>query len=212
MFQSTITNKIRIKKSRLIVQAFTLLALAGIAGMAQAAGAGWYMGASAGESRAKDYFRNDNGYSVAIDDKDSTWRIYGGYHLMDIVAIEAGYVDLGTSTAVGTFGGSAFSDKNEASGIDAVIVGTMRMTDNISAIGKLGYLLYDVDSETTQLGVSRNNSDTGIKYTYGAGAKYDLGKKYALRFEWQRYTGVGNGETGESHYDGFSLGLMVNLK
>lgn len=212
MFQSTITNKIRINKSRLIVQAFTLMALAGIAGMAQAAGAGWYMGASVGESRAKDYFRNDNGYNVTIEDQDTNWRIYGGYHLMDIMAIEVGYVDLGTVTAVGTFGGSSFSDKNEAIGIDVMIVGTMRMTDNISALGKLGYMIHNVDSETTQLGVSRGDSSTGTRYTYGAGAKYDLGKKYALRFEWQRYTGVGNGATGDSHYDGFSLGLMVNLK
>ena len=152
MLRSMIINKIKI--SCLVSQLFALLTLAGFAGVAQAAGAGWYMGASAGETRAKDYFRNDNGFSVAIDDKDSTWRIYGGYHLLAIMGIEVGYVDLGTSTAVGSFGGSAFSDKNEATGVDALIVGTMGITDNISAIGKLGYMIYKVDSETTQLGTS----------------------------------------------------------
>lgn len=199
---------------RSFARLFVLLAMTGFAGLAQAEG--WYMGLNVGNARATDYFDNSVGVSSpVVDESDTAWRLYGGYHVYDIMAIEFGYVDFGKNTVTGTLGGSPYSDKNEARGLDALIVGTMGMTDNISALGKIGFVLYNVDSETTQLGVTTKTSDTGLKlnkFTYGAGAKYAFGKKYAMRVEWQRYRAIGDdADTGRSHYEMFSLGLMVNL-
>ncbi|MEW6330861.1 MAG: outer membrane beta-barrel protein [Pseudomonadota bacterium] len=196
----------------LISRLFVLLALAGMSGVVQAAGAGWYMGANIGNAHAKDYKDSVGSISnIVIDDKDSAWRIYGGYHFMDILAMEVGYVDLGEVRSDGTLGGMTYSDKNEARGIDAVVVGTMGITDNISVMGRFGLFLHDVDSDTTQLGVTSKSNSRGTKYTMGLGAKYALGKKYALRFEWQRYVGVGDLTTEQSHYEVFWAGLMVNF-
>lgn len=200
--------------SRLLAGIFVLLAMTGFSAAAQAEG--WYMGLNIGNARANDYFDNSIGVSSAIvDESDSAWRLYGGYHVYDIMALEFGYVNFGKNTVTGTYGGSPYSDKNEARGIDALIVGTMGMTDNISALGKLGFILYDVDSETTQSGVTTKTSDSGIrfnKFTYGIGGKYAFSKKYGMRLEWQRYRALGDdANTGRSHYEIFSLGMMVNL-
>lgn len=212
MHQMEIINKIGV--ARILVRLLALLALYGFSAAAQAEG--WYMGLNVGNARANDYFDNSIGVSSpVVEESDTSLRLYGGYHFMDIMALEFGYVDFGKNTVTGTYGGSPYSNKTEARGIDALIVGTMGMTDNISALGKLGFILYDVDSETTQSGVTTKTSDNGIrfnKFTYGVGAKYAFGKKYAMRLEWQRYRAIGDdADTGRSHYEIFSLGMMVNL-
>lgn len=213
MHQMKITNKAG--TSRTLACLLVLLAMSGSAGVAQAAG--WYMGLNAGYARATDYFDNSIGVtSPVVDETDTAWRLYGGYHVYDIMALEFGYVNFGKNTVTGTLGGSPYSDKNEARGLDALIVGTMGMTDNISVLGKIGFILYDVDSETTQLGATTTDSDSGLKlnkFSYGVGAKYAFGKKYAMRLEWQRYRAIGDdGNTGRSHYEMFSIGMMVNLQ
>lgn len=212
MFQVEIIR--RTVAPRLLASLLVLLSLNGLVETAQAEG--WYMGLNVGNARATDYFDNSIGVSSpVVDETDTGWRLYGGYHVYDIMALEFGYVNFGKNTTTGTLGGSAYSDKNEAKGIDALIVGTMGMTDNVSALGKIGFILYDVDSETTQSGVTTETSDSGIrfnKFTYGVGAKYAFGKKYAMRLEWQRYRAIGDdANTGRSHYEIFSLGMMVNL-
>lgn len=212
MFQVEIIS--RTIAPRLLASLLVLLSLNGLVETAQAEG--WYMGLNVGNARANDYFDNPIGVSSpVVEESDTSLRLYGGYHFMDIMALEFGYVDFGKNTVTGTYSASPYSNKTEARGIDALIVGTMGMTDNISALGKLGFILYDVDSETTQSGVTTKTSDNGIrfnKFTYGVGAKYALGKKYAMRLEWQRYRALGDdANTGRSHYEIFSLGMMVNL-
>lgn len=207
MFQTTIINGVSM--SRLLVRLFAVLALTGPVGVAQAEG--WYVGANVGKAKALDV-SSDIGSNVTINDKNSSWRIYGGYHYWDIMGFELGYNDLGKTTAQGTSMGSPFSDQDEPIAIDALLVGTMRITDNISVVGKLGLFYFDVDSETTTGGTTRSDSASGGDYTYGLGAKYELGKQLGLRVEWQRFTEVGKGSAGQSRYDVFSAGLVFDIK
>ena len=206
MFRSTKINKV--KMSRLVARLFVVLALTGSVGAAQAEG--WYVGANLGTARALDV-SSDIGSNVLIDDRDSSWRIFGGYHYWDIMGFELGFTDLGKTSVQSTYMGSAYSDQDEAAVIDAVIVGTMRITGDISVLGKIGLLFFDADSETTSGGVTRTDSASGVDYTLGLGAKYDLGKQLGLRVEWQRFSEVGKGG-GQSHYDVYSAGLVFDIK
>ncbi|MEK7206684.1 MAG: outer membrane beta-barrel protein, partial [Pseudomonadota bacterium] len=134
-----------------------------------------------------------------------------GYHYWDIMGFELGFTDLGKTSVQSTYMGSAYSDQDEAAVIDAVIVGTMRITGDISVLDKIGLLFFDADSETTSGGVTRTDSASGVDYTLGLGAKYDLGKQLGLRVEWQRFSEVGKGG-GQSHYDVYSAGLVFDIK
>src|SRR3989344_4303592 len=139
MYRMEITNKTG--TSRLLACIFVLLTMTGFTGVAQAEG--WYMGLNIGNARATDYFDNSIGISSSVvDETDSAWRLYGGYHVYDIMSLEFGYVNFGKNTVTGTYAGSPYSDKNEARGLDALIVGTMRMTDDIFTLGKIGFILY----------------------------------------------------------------------
>jgi OOP family OmpA-OmpF porin len=66
------------------------------AAVAQAPGdAGWYVGAALGQ----DQLDLDCTGATACDDKDSSWKVFAGYHFNRSFAVEVGYGDLGKATA-----------------------------------------------------------------------------------------------------------------
>lgn len=67
-------------------------------------GSPFYIGASIGQSKAKKFC--DELAGASCDDKDTAWRILGGYQFHPNFAAEIGYHDFGKVTASGG-GGSA---------------------------------------------------------------------------------------------------------
>lgn len=65
------------------------------AGSASAQEAGWYVGASLGQAQVD----VDCSGTTSCDDKDSTWKIFGGYQINRNFSVEVGYSDLGAVTA-----------------------------------------------------------------------------------------------------------------
>src|SRR3954471_12098346 len=92
--------------------------------------AGPYIGAGFGQSK----FRDACGGFSGCDDKDTSWRAFGGYQLNRNFAAEVGYTDLGSLTASAP-GSSAHVDAHvwELSGI-----GFVPIAGGLSAFGKLG--------------------------------------------------------------------------
>ncbi|HEY4083254.1 MAG TPA: outer membrane beta-barrel protein [Burkholderiaceae bacterium] len=163
--------------------AYALLALAGVAGLAQAADSngatGVYGGVSVGAARD----RSDS--PVAPTDRSATsYNIYGGYSFTPNLAVELGYTDLGRFDT--TNGGL------KARGTYADVVGKLPIADKFSLLGRVGAFnghLKDVDN------VNGNVSDSGTRFKIGAGLQYDLTSNVALRGEWNRYkfnTSAGN--------------------
>ncbi len=89
--------------------------------LVDAADAGWYGGVNIGQSRANiDDARITSGLlgagfattSISDDDRDTGYKLYGGYQLNRNFAIEGGYFDLGrfgftaTTVPAGTLNGS----------------------------------------------------------------------------------------------------------
>src|SRR3989338_11300766 len=108
---------------------------------------GWYIGGNVGQSRAKidDARITSNllggGFtttSIADDNRDNGYKLFGGYQYNKNFAVEAGYFDLGqfgyTATVVpaGTLTGTI---KLEGLNLDAV--GTLPLTEKFSAFGRL---------------------------------------------------------------------------
>src|SRR5712671_7092564 len=89
----------------------TILATVGFAAAAAFAGAalaqdktqetGAYAGLSIGQAKGKDSCSAFAGSGISCDDKDTAWKIFGGYQFMRYLAAEVAYADFGKVKASG---------------------------------------------------------------------------------------------------------------
>jgi OOP family OmpA-OmpF porin len=184
-----------------------LVAAAGLAAssasFAQAtkpADAGFYIGGSVGEASGD----CNATAQTSCDDKDTAWKIFGGYQLNRNFAVELGYSDLGEVSSSGPFG-----TKVESTLWDLVAVGSLPLGNNFSLYGKLG--AYRAEAElSSNVGVSGDKKTTDL--TYGLGARYDFTRNLAVRAEWQRYQGIEVPNTvltsGDSDADVLNIGVL----
>jgi OOP family OmpA-OmpF porin len=168
---------------------------------------GPYLGAGIGRAKARDACEGVAG-TFSCDDKDTAWRIFGGYQLNRYFAAELGYTDLGTSSASGP-GASASIDAKawELSGL-----GMIPIVGGLSAYGKLGVYYGDVKSSATLGAASTSTSDNNTDLTFGLGAQYDFTRNLGLRAEWQRYKDMGGDSTGKSDFDAMTVGVLYRFQ
>jgi len=166
--------------------------------------AGWYAGGSIGESKTD---CNTNGVAGASrDDKDTGFRVFGGYNFNQHFAAEFGYADLGKVTA--SAGGASAEVKNTA--WDVMAVGIIPLAEKFSLYGKLGWYFADSKLSGDLLGSASQNSNNA---TYGIGAGYDFNRNLGLRAEWQRYGNVGGDNVGgKSDADVYSIGVVYRFR
>jgi len=181
------------KQSRLKT-ALAILGLAAAMGTssAMAQDQGWYAGLTFGNSKFKDACEG----VADCDDKDTAWRILGGYQFNKNLAVELGYTDLGEASAPGA--------SVEATAFEVVAVGSWPFTPQFSAYGKVG--LYRGETDATAPGVSASESNTDL--TYGIGVRWDFSKNLGLRAEYQLYKDLGGDTIGESDADVISIGVI----
>ena len=187
-----------------------LAALAAVPAVAQ--DAGFYLGASLGQSKHHDVCEGAN---LSCDDKDSAWRIFAGYEFSRYVAAEFAYADLGQTAAGANVGGIIVNPTFEATVFELLAVGSVPLMDRLSLLGKLG--LYRADSKlggsgtgfgvTVPLSAEESNSDL----TFAFGVRFNFTRNLGLRAEWQRYMGVGGDDTGDTDIDVLSVGLLFRF-
>lgn len=164
----------------------TIAALLAVSGVALSSGAfaqaknaetGFYIGASAGQSKV------DCGdvSPFSCDDTDTAYKIFGGYKFNRNLAVEGGYAQLGEASVSG-FGLSLTA---EATAWDLAAVGSLPLGNNFSLFGKVG--LYSGEIEVSSNVPGGNGKKTTSNLTYGFGAQFDFTRNLGLRGEWQRY-------------------------
>ncbi len=203
----------------------SLVALAIMASpFAMADDSGWYAGANVGQSRATiDDARITSGLldggftSAAIldDDRNTGYKIYGGYQFNRNFALEGGYFDLGkfgfnaTTVPAGTLNGTI-----GLRGLNLDLVGTLPITQRFSAFGRLGVNYADAKDSFTGTGLVKvlnanpSQRDTNLKV--GLGVQYAFNESLALRTEIERYRindAVGN----KGDIDLVSIGLIYRF-
>jgi OmpA-OmpF porin, OOP family len=170
--------------------------------MAQAKGGasdlGFYAGASIGQSKS------DCNGGGSCDDKDTAYRIFGGYKFHPNIAVEGGYAPLGETSA--SFPGGNVTA--EANAWDIVGVGSWPLGNNFSILGKLGFYNAEV-----KLGGLASGKKTTTDLLYGLGGQYDFNRNLGLRLEWNRYSGVKSPDVagisgGDSDVDVLSVGAL----
>jgi OmpA-OmpF porin, OOP family len=207
-----------------------IVLVAPISGFAQAMqDRGWYVGGSLGQSKvhidtgslASDLASvgiNTTGFST--DEKDTGWKIFGGYKFNRNFAVEAAYMDLGDFNArttatlpplVPTPTPLTLTFKvKELFNIAAV--GILPITNQVSVFGKLGG--YRAKTELRASAVSTaSNSDTNTDFFFGLGVGYDFTRNLGIRAEWEKFKKVGDkDETFQGDVDFYSLGFIYRFQ
>ena len=155
------------------------------------------------------------GVSIADDDRDVGFKIFGGYQINRHFAIEGGYVNLGefgytaTTTPAGTMTGNI-----ELQGVNLDVVGIMPFTEKLSAFARAGVLYAEAKDTFTSTGLvintNPNPSKRDTNYKFGVGLQYDITEKLGMRLEAERYRiddAIGN----KGDIDLASIGLVYRF-
>lgn len=202
-----------------------LLALAALfspAALAQEGG--WYAGGAIGSAAATiDNERIASGLlgagiattSISDQDRDTGYKVYGGYQFNPYFGIEGGYYDLGhygftaTTSPPGTLNGDI-----RLRGLNLDLVGTLPLTAGFSVFGRVGAAYTqarDAFSGTGIVVVTNPNPsvrDTNLKL--GLGLQYDFTPALGVRLEAERYR-VNDAVGNIGNVDMVSLGLVYRF-
>lgn len=179
-----------------------------------------YGGVSVGQSKTN---VNANGIAAGLlpgfsasssstDEKDTAFRVFGGYQFNRNFALEGGYFHLGKNSfnAVTVPGGN-LSGRSEVQGLALDLVGTLPMTDRFSALGRVGaqhaWSKSSFSGSGAAAGVvgSSKRDDSGLKW--GLGLQYELTPSMLLRGEVERYR-IKDAVGERQHVDLFSVSLV----
>jgi len=214
----------RVNRAR-ILGTLGLAALAVITSpFAVAADSGWYSGINIGQSRAKiDGVRITSSLlgagftstTIADDDRDTGYKLYGGYKFNKNFAVEGGYFNLGkfgfvaTTVPAGTLTGDI-----KLQGLNLDAVGILPITERFSAFGRAGLNYAQARDSFTGTGAvtvaNPNPRKNDTNHKFGLGLEYALTESLGLRAEAERYRindAVGN----KGDVDLFSVGLVFRF-
>ena len=141
---------------------------------------GFYLGGSLGQARFTEWCVDDPSV-LSCDDKDSAWKIFGGYRFNRYFAVEGTYVDWGTASGTVAAPGGPRSVSAEQTSMGVAAVGSFPFTPEFSVFGKAGFLLTEQEtpaSSTTQ------RDETELHY--GLGLSFAFVPGWAARAEWER--------------------------
>ncbi len=147
----------------------------------------WYAGIGLGQSENKQRLSKLGGpgfISTAVDNEDSSWKVFGGYRLWDeFVAVEVSYADLGKTKVEGTSAGSASSGTQEIDAFTIGLVGRIPITDPLGVIIHLGFSRNDSKMTTTIAGTPTFTGATDFEFYYGGGLQYEITDTIGIRAE-----------------------------
>lgn len=186
---------------------------------------GWYIGANIGRSMGdiddeaiNSQLTATGATSVTIDedDRDTAYKLFGGYQYNKNFALEGGYFNLGqlgytaTTIPAGTLTGEA-----SMSGLNLDLVGMHPFSEKFSAFGRLGVIYSQTEDTFSSSGfvpvpANADPSENAANYKYGVGLQYDFTKSLGMRAEVERYRiddAVGN----NADVDLISIGLVYRF-
>lgn len=186
-----------------------IAAIAAISPLVFAQDSGWYVGASIGQSKAKDTCPNTVPVGVNCDDTDTGWSVFSGYQFNKYLGAEIGYADLG-EFKVST---SGTTDTLKVKGSELLGVGTFPINPQFEVYGKVGVFFWNVkESCAGTLCPFGSQNETGSDLTYGLGAKFTFTKNVGVKVQYQRYKDVGNeATTGKDDVDVVSVGVVFKF-
>jgi len=203
-----------------------LAALTAIASpFAAAQDSGWYGGLNIGQSTAKiDDARITSSLlgggfpaptSITDDDRDTGYKLFGGYKFNRNFALEGGYFDLGKfGFAATTVPAGILSGNIRLRGLNLDAVGILPIAETFSAFGRIGFNHAEARDSFAGTGavnvLNPSPSKRDTNYKFGLGVQYDFSQSLGMRAEAERYRindAVGN----KGDVDLVSVGLVYRF-
>ena len=154
------------------------LALAG-ATTAQAADNGFYLGAGVTQAKLDNVGEDfDTGDLDEFEIDDTAFKIIAGFRPLDFLAIEANYMDLGSTSE--NVGGIQFDADAKAFGAFAIGFLPISLVD---LYAKAGLVRWETEASAGGL---FDIDDDGTEFAYGAGAQLRFGS-LAARLEYEQF-------------------------
>lgn len=139
-----------------------------------AADNGIYFGASAGQSGVK-----FDQQGLHYDAGATAFKAIGGWRILNWLAVEGNYVDLGSGND--RIGGEKFETSIDGLSVSALVFLPVGPVDLYARAGALNW---NADVKSPSLDIKA--SDNGTDLTYGVGAQFRIGS-LALRAEYERF-------------------------
>jgi OmpA-OmpF porin, OOP family len=171
----------------------------------------------------------DNGLIVqdadsSLDDSGSAWSISGGWRFSRYIAVEVGYLDLGSSkyAADGTVFVPTVGVVPAATTIDISVEGPTvaavafaPIGEKFDVHGRLGMLFADT---TFDFGVSLGNvtetddfSSSSEDFFGSIGGAYHFTPNLAASLDYSLFSGIGDEDSAEGDVDSITLGLQYTF-
>lgn len=158
--------------------------------------------------------------SLSKSSSDTSYKVYGGAQVLDFLAVEAGYANLGSFSATRTTTGPAMTNtaSGKTQGIYADGVGSYAINSTFSLLARLGYGYYWTSVENSVTGTTFPGGATSVNgksvaqgFQYGLGAQFNMSKQIALRAEWDRKPSSYVISDQKVSIDSVSLGLLYKF-
>jgi len=150
----------------------------------------YYFGGAIGPAEGNGYCSG----AVKCEDKDSAWKIFGGYKFSDRLSAEGSYVTLGDLHKNG--------ENSDVSVIAAHGVASMQVTEQFEVFGKLGVMRWSSDNT--------DGGQDGFGAAYGVGVKMHMNETTKLRAEWEKYPGIETSSSEDTDIDMLSVGMELS--
>lgn len=126
------------------------------------------------------------------DNKDTAYKLFGGYQMNRQLALEAGYFNLGSSSFnASTFPSGNYSGQTKVQGLNLDLVATLPLTERLSAQARVGAQYARSSSSFNGTGAAANVptrlKDSGTNLKMGLGVQYELSSALWIRGEIERY-------------------------
>ena len=149
--------------------------------VAHADDTGIYAGVSAGQVKT-DF--SDDDLDTLLDGKDTAFKLFLGYRVLDWVGFEAGYVDLGEITLKGSQPGvTRFRLEEAGFNVFGVLYWDIAPVD---LFAKAGFMVSQTHARTNTIFGPFDQSDNSTDLAWGVGAQMRF-DKLAVRLEYEHF-------------------------
>jgi OmpA-OmpF porin, OOP family len=168
----------------------------------------WFAGAGVGYLKTGDACPVGAAPGAACDDKDTSWKIFGGYQFNSYFGYELGLVNMEERSASLPGVGPVTARLRV---FEATLVGTVPVGQRLALYAKAGIFHWDADYQLPP-GFAGSADANDSDFTYGVGVRYNFTPSFALRLEWQHYNDVGDpATTGRFKADTFGIGALFSF-
>ena len=165
--------------------------------------------------------------NASLDDKDTGWKLFGGYRFNEYLGLEAGYTNLGrvrldldATTTIPSLSASPVTLTSAATvKVDGFTVNGLvsyPVYDFFDVFAKGGVFFWSADTRASAtvtglgapLSATFSDSESGTDLMFGVGARYRFNDYVTVRAEWERYNNLSSDNT---DVDLFSAGLQFEF-